>query len=132
MKNIDTDSGITDTDREIASRFARMRASEAASAPAFTRQTTTTVESARADHPRTLTRILPRLAAAIAVVAVAVSLLNETPPEDPAALYAGIMENQQVQTDSLLIVSDSVLPALSAVPRLYDMESAFAAKTETD
>jgi hypothetical protein len=132
MNNIDSDPTITGTDREIASRFARMRASEAASAPAFTVQTIPAAERARADHPRTVARIVPRLAAAIAVVAVAVSLLYETPQEDPAALYASIMENQQVQTDSLLIVSDSVLPALRAVPRLFDTESAFAANTETD
>ena len=132
MSNIDTDPRISDTDPEIANRFARMRASEAASAPAFTRQINPAAERAKTDHLRTVARILPRLAAAIAVVAVAVSLLNETPPEDPAALYAGIMENQQVQTDSLLIVSDSVLPALRAVPRLYNMESAFAKETETD
>jgi len=132
MNKIDTDSKITDTDREIESRFARMRASEAASAPAFAQQINPAAERAKADHLSTVARVLPRLAAAIAVVAVAVSLLSETQLEDPAALYAGIMENQQVQTDSLLIVSDSVLPALRAVPSLYDMESVFAAKTETD
>lgn len=132
MNNIDTDPKITGTDREIASRFARLRDSEAASAPEFTRQVNAGTERAKPDHLRTMTRIIPRLAAAIAVVAVAVTLLSETPQEDPSVLYVAIMENQQVQTDSLLSVSDSVLPALSAVPRLYNMESAFAPEAETN
>ena len=132
MNNIDTERKITGTDREIASRFARMRDSEAASAPAFERQVNPDKEHAKPEHLRTMIGVLSKLAAAIAVVAIAVTLLSETPQEDPAALYAGIMENQQVQTDSLLIVSDSVLPALSTVPRLYNMESVFAPEKETN
>ena len=50
MNKIDTDSKITDTDREIASRFARMRTSEAASAPVFTRQINPAAERAKTDH----------------------------------------------------------------------------------
>jgi len=130
MNNIDKDAKAADVDREIAGRFAQMRAGEAASAPAFTRQIIPVTKNARPEHFRTATWVLPRLAATIAVVAVAVSLLRETPQEDPAALYASIMKHQQVQTDSLLIVSESVLPAMSAVPRLYDMESAFTSEGE--
>jgi len=60
------------------------------------------------------------------VVAVAVSLLREAPEEDPAAIYAGIMQSHELQTDSLLIVSDSVLPALHAIPQLYELELEFS------
>ena len=65
------------------------------------------------------------------MVAIAVGLLRETPEEDPAALYAGIMASHQLQTDSLLIVSDSVLPALSDVPRLYELEAEFGPEAES-
>jgi hypothetical protein len=130
MNTIDKESKTAGVHREIAVRFAQMRATEAASAPALPRQNVKAAENAKPEHFRTVTRVLPRLAAAIAVVTIAVSLLRETPQEDPAVLYAGIMEHQQVQTDSLLIVSESVLPEMKAVPRLYDMESAFTPEGE--
>ncbi|MDH3994468.1 MAG: hypothetical protein OEV47_16225 [Gammaproteobacteria bacterium] len=131
MNKFDKDTRTADLDREIAGRFAQMRAGEAASAPAFKRQNITATESARPEKVRTVTWVLPRLAAAIAVVAVAVSLLRGTPQEDPAALYASIMQHQQVQTDSLLLVSDSVLPEMRSVPRLYELEYAFTPEGET-
>lgn len=121
MKNPETDRESTGAEREIARRFARLRAAEAASAPVFTRQA----------GPLVASSAWLRFAAAVAAIAVTVTLLRQAPEEDPAALYAGIMAHRQVQTDALLTVSDSVLPALSAVPSLYDMESALATEEGT-
>ena len=131
MNKIDREQKLSDNEREIASRFARMRASEAASAPAFGPRLAPAKDPVRPAYSLPPAHVFARLAAGIAVVAIAVGLLRETPEEDPAALYAGIMASHQLQTDSLLIVSDSVLPALSDVPRLYELEAEFSPEAES-
>jgi len=123
MNDLNKGPGGTDPDSEIARRFIRLRAVEAAAAPDFS----LAVASGSGRPPKinswSASRTLPRVAAAVALAAIALTLLHESPQEDPAALYAGIMKNQQVQTDSLLIVSDSILPAMSTLPSLYDIEA---------
>ncbi|MEM9360965.1 MAG: hypothetical protein AAGB04_32765 [Pseudomonadota bacterium] len=70
------------------------------------------------------------MAAAAAVVGLGVFLLIDAPQEDPAAVYASIMQHQQMQTDWLLSVSDTVLPAQQPVPTLYDMDAAIDANQD--
>ena len=120
MNNTDIDPDAVDS--EIAKQFAHLRAVESATAPAFNPRREAE-RGAPAPSHRIATRILPRLAAAIAVVALGVTLLSNPQQEDPAELYTGIMNTQHMQTDSLLFVSDSVLPALTPVPRLYDIDA---------
>ena len=132
MSDIDKGPGGTDPDSEIARRFTQLRALEAASAPDFSPAVGSGSGRAPKINSWTASRTLPRVAAAAALVAIALTLLRESPQEDPAALYAGIMENQQVQTDSLLIVSDSILPAMSPLPSLYDIEAEVDTGTYTN
>ena len=118
----DTDKHPDAVDSEIAKQFAHLRVVESATAPAFN-PARVAERGAPAASRRIATRMLPRLAAAIAVVALGVTLLSNPQQEDPAELYTGIMNTQPMQTDSLLFVSNSVLPALTPVPRLYDIDA---------
>lgn len=114
-------------DDAIATRFARMREHEAASAPAFDPQRPRALPDRSPERPWLLSSSLPRVAAALALVGIAVVMLTDGPgPEpDPAALYTSIMDKQTLQTDSLLIVSASVLPSMAPLPELYDMDAEF-------
>ena len=109
------------TDAEIASRFARLRASEAGSAPPFTREIQPVARKRNFSDAWSGRYALPRLAAAaVLVFAVFITLLHERAEEDPARLYTDIMSHQQFETDGLLELTDGEMPALKRLPTLYD------------
>lgn len=116
-------------DVELSRRFATLRSAEAASAPTFPKQ------GKALARPHIFARwntVLPRLAAVLAVAALGLMLLRSNTPEDPATLYAGIMANSPLQTDGLLMVSDSILPALNSVPELYEIDPEVIRETYTN
>jgi hypothetical protein len=127
----DTDRHPHTVDDKIAGQFAHMRAVETASAPTFIPQLKAEPHAPAMGY-HIATRVLPRLAAAVAVVALGTTFLSNPQQEDPAELYTGIMKKQHMQTDSLLFVSDSVLPALTSVPSLYDMDAESDIETYTN
>ena len=129
MNDKTPETGPTALEQEIATRFASLRGEEAATAAAYRQPQPSPPIVAR---PWTFARALPRTAAAVAVGAVAAVLIYEKPVEDPALLYAGIMQSQSLQTDALLIVSDSVLPAMQSLPQLYDLNAEADAATNTE
>lgn len=119
----------TAADAELSRRFAALRTTETASAPPFPTQGKSLA------RPHVFARwntVLPRIAAVLAVAALGLILLRTNTPEDPATLYAGIMANSPLQTDGLLIVSDSVLPALNGVPELYEIDPEVLSETYTN
>ena len=124
------------TDTELEKHFAQLRLAELASAPAFPGSSA----NRRPDNAphnivtlapaqRTIYRSLPKMAAAVAALAIGVGLFMQEPQEDPAALYSDIMSRQSMQTDVFMQVSGSVLPAVYDLPRLYDTE--FSYETDT-
>lgn len=116
-------------DTELSRRFATLRSAEAASAPAFPAQ------GKALARPHIFARwntVLPRVAAVLAVAALGLMLLRTGTEDDPATLYAGIMANSPLQTDGLLMVSDSVLPALDGVPELYEIDPEVIRETYTN
>ncbi|MFT6955695.1 MAG: hypothetical protein ACJAYC_000696 [Halieaceae bacterium] len=123
--------GDAELDVELANRFAQLRRQESAAAPAYREPARRRVEQSSATRRWTGAWSLPRAAAAVAVAAIAVSLFYVSPEDDPARLYAGIMQHQSLQTDALLIVSDSVLPAMNSLPQMYDIEEALDADFNT-
>ncbi len=84
---------------------------------------TASVNGGRASwlHPT----MLPRVAAALAVIAISTTWVMNSATEDPARLYVQIMDGQSMTTDSLLDVSDAVLPALSTLPTLYEVSEEY-------
>lgn len=119
-KNPDTGDSL---ERDIAARFARMRELEASTAPAFSSGTAARFGRPAAGYRWLSQYALPGMAAALALVAIAVTLLNQrSGADDPAALYAGLMNRHHMQTDPLLSVSSTELPALSDLPQLYQVE----------
>ncbi|MFT4613148.1 MAG: hypothetical protein ACI9NT_000284 [Bacteroidia bacterium] len=107
------------SDAQLESYFQRLRRAEQASAPNIPSSATTNVV-ALAPSARNIYRSLSQMAAAIAVLAVGIGLFVQQPSEDPAALYSDIMSGQSMQTDALMQVSSSVLPAVYDLPQLYD------------
>jgi hypothetical protein len=122
----------TGNDAEIASRFARLRTTEADSAPPFTAQSMPPAGKNVFALTWPRQQALPRVAAALALVAVTFILFGEQPEQDPALVYAGIMNKQQIQTDILLEVSDSVLPAMATLPSLYEFDVEFDPETHSN
>jgi hypothetical protein len=119
----------TATDQELSRRFTKLRTADAASAPPFP------LQGKALARPHVFARwntAAARIAAVLAVVALGLMLLRTNTPEDPAVLYAGIMANNPLQTDSLLTVSDSVLPALNGVPELYEIDEEAVRETYTN
>ena len=116
-------------DEQLAASFALLRAEEAPSAPEFTREKRLRQQGPVRTQRRFTRQALPPVAAAVALVAVGAVLLSQQSEDDPAALYASIMSQQSLQTDSLLQVSESVLPALSDVPDLYQIDEMFQPET---
>ncbi|MEM1156177.1 MAG: hypothetical protein AAGI44_18740 [Pseudomonadota bacterium] len=124
-------SNSSQLDARLALRFAELRENEASSAPRFTQPVLArTAQASGSNQGRRTVFGLPRLAAAAAIVGLGIFLLIDAPQEDPAAVYAGIMQHQQMQTDWLLSVSDVVLPAQQPVPTLYDMDAAIDANQD--
>ena len=129
MNETEKNSSHQKEDALMASRFAEMRAAESTTSPALTRDAPTHATQIEPRPARNYSQILPRAAAAVALVAVTATLLLYQTTEDPALLYTNIMNKQQMQTDSLLIVSDSVLPAMSTLPNLYEIDLEFESDT---
>ncbi|MFT6050916.1 MAG: hypothetical protein ACI9B9_000555 [Halioglobus sp.] len=64
-----------------------------------------------------------KMAAAASVVAVTTVaiMLNQTVSEDPAVLYASIMNTNAMITDSLMRVSDGTLPETGSLQSAFDI-----------
>ncbi|MEM6580256.1 MAG: hypothetical protein AAF699_03235 [Pseudomonadota bacterium] len=124
-------SNSSQLDARLAQRFAELRRSETSSTPGFRQPVLArSPRHSGSNQGQRAVFGLPRMAAAAAVVGLGVFLLIDAPKEDPAAVYAGIMQHQQMQTDWLLSVSDTVLPAQQPVPTLYDMDAAINANQD--
>ncbi|CAA0118126.1 Uncharacterised protein [Halioglobus japonicus] len=103
--------------------FAEMRRQEIAQAPDFP---DTAARSQQDPLPgdQTTYRITPKVAAAIAVLAALMLLLTREPaPQDPAQLYAEIMNASSPATDSLLSVSPGTLPGVTDLPEIYETDT---------
>jgi hypothetical protein len=65
---------------------------------------------------------LPKVAAALVLVVGAGLLTLDTSPRDPGILYADIMGDSQLMTDSLLSASPGMLPEMVEPTDAFDME----------
>jgi hypothetical protein len=113
------------SDVEIAGRFAHLRRLEMASAPAITTAATPAAGAGAFTVAWPVRPAVARVAAVLALVVIALGLFSPSAKEDPAALYASIMDKQQMQTDTLLNVSASVLPAMTDLPSFYEFDVEF-------
>ena len=117
-----------ETDARLREQFQRLRQAEQGSAPQFPHNSPSNVVALPPGKSTSYWR-LPQMAAAVAVVAVGVGLFVQQPQEDPAALYSDIMSAQLMQTDALMDVSSSVLPAVYDLPHLYDADFTYDTNT---
>ena len=117
--------------QELASRFAQMRAQESASAPGFPTEAELFKRKPVAAS-RAMTVSYASVAAVLALLAIGVGVARYQPAEDPVALYATIMDRQPASTDHLLEVSESVLPGLSSVPGFDNIDLQFEQDYQTN
>ncbi len=111
----------TDSDRDIALRFARMRESDTRQAPPFP-DAAVLEQRQPLEVKSRFAAIIPKAAAA-AVLVVGVGLLMlDTPTSDPGVIYADVMGESELMTDSLLSVSPGMLPEMTETMDVFDME----------
>lgn len=116
-----TEQDSADPDREIARRFARMRESDAMCTPPFPDAGVLAQRQPLVTENR-FAAALPKVAAAL-VLAVGAGLLTlDTSTRDPGVMYADIMGDSQLMTDSLMSVSPGTLPEMVDTTDLFGME----------
>ncbi len=117
------DKRETASDTDLNRLFEQMRREDAVQAPDFP-----DVAMLAGREPVVAGReaygVMPKVAAAAAVVAVAVFLLRGPAPQDPAVLYADLMSANSIATDTLLSVSPGTLPGMLSLPDVYEMDLA--------
>lgn len=116
--NINSDNE-NDSDGDLRRLFQQMRHEDAGQAPGFPDVALLAArEPVVAGHAPYLT--VPKIAAAAAVAALAILLLREPAPQDPAVLYAEIMSASSIATDTMLSVSPGTLPGMLGMPDVYE------------
>ena len=108
-------------DRSLAASFARMKQEDQANLPAFPdmdrlRQTAPASNAARRE------RYWWRAAGLAAAITVAAVLLMPSPAPDPGELYADIMQANSMTTDQLMLPSPGILPEVTGLPGVYDID----------
>ena len=122
MKERDRNTGPEPIDSRLAARFAQLREDESGDAPDFVADNINALPRPEATGARRVPHYFGRIAAALALAGVVTAIVVQRPAEDPAALYTKIMQEQILQTDGLLLVSDSILPEMGGLPGLYDID----------
>ena len=117
------DKRETASDTDLNRLFEQMRREDAVQAPDFP-----DVAMLAGREPviagREAYGVMPKVAAAAAVAAVAVFLMRGPAPQDPAVLYADLMSANSIATDTLLSVSPGTLPGMLSLPDVYEMDLA--------
>jgi hypothetical protein len=117
------DKRETASDTDLNRLFEQMRREDAVQAPDFP-----DVAMLAGREPVVAGReaygVMPKLAAAAAVAAVAVFLMRGPAPQDAAVLYADLMSANSIATDTLLSVSPGTLPGMLSLPDVYEMDLA--------
>jgi hypothetical protein len=118
-------NNIPDTqDNVLAGRFKQMRQADVALAPAVPTQ-----QQLGSVQPLARTSGLLgapwKMAVAASMVAVTAVMLNQTVSEDPAVLYASIMNANAITTDSLMRVSNGTLPERGNLQSTFDIGRPF-------
>ena len=106
------------TERALAGRFAQLRVSERAETPDFpSMESLSRVSTTPRRHG-------PIVAAALAAGIAAFALLfaGPKPAQDPGEIYASIMAASEITTDQLMLVSPGLLPEVSGLPAIYEIE----------
>ena len=111
----------TATDTDLRRLFEQMRGEDALQAPDFP-DVTMLAGREPVIAAREAYGLLPKVAAAAAVAAVAVFLVRSPAPQDPAVLYADLMSSYRITTDTMLSVSPGTLPGMVSLPEAYEME----------
>lgn len=123
-----TDSNIN-SDKDIATRFAMMRDEEREKSPKFPSEFELRKQQAALAPKPGIYEYMPKIAAAFALVAIISIFMtnasNNRIEENPVEVYARIMQSHNMDnmnTDHLLVVSESLLPAMASAPTFYETE----------
>ena len=107
-------------DRELFRRFGQMRQADAERVPDCPSEEELAERSpivAGQRYPR-----VQKFAVAAAVIVTVGVLMTRPAPQDPGALYADIMNANSMATEELMLVSEGVLPEMTSMPDVYDID----------
>lgn len=121
------DKQETTGEKELGLLFQQMRREDAAQLPDFPDAAVLAGRETIALGHRAYSA-MPKFAAAAAVALMAILLLREPVPQDPAMLYAEVMNANSIATDTLLLVSPGTLPGMVSLPDDYELD--FSADAE--
>lgn len=109
-------------DRELSRRFRQMRQEDAEQVPDFPSEGEL-AERSPIVAASPLYRSVQKIAVAAAAVVVTVGVLMTRPsPQDPGALYADIMNANNMVTDQLMLASPGALPEMVSMPGIYEID----------
>lgn len=107
---------------ELTNRFTQIRSEDAEQLPAFPDEELLAQRSPIMAKPR-FYAAMPSMAAAMVVAILAGVLFIERTPEDPSGVYAEIMSANNMDTDQLMAVSTSVLPEMTSLPGIFEINA---------
>ena len=107
---------------ELIRRFTQIRAEDAEQLPAFPDEELLAKRSPIIAKPRFYAAV-PSMAAAMAAAMLVGVLFIERTPEDPSRVYAEIMSANNMDTDQLMAVSTSVLPEMTSLPGIFEINA---------
>ena len=110
-------------ERELGRHFARMRTEDSAELPPFPDDIEQVDRRGGDVLPGRRIGLLRMGLAASVLFAVAVLVRQQSPAEDPAALYADIMSAYPLETEELLYVSESTTPGMTGLPDIIAPET---------
>jgi hypothetical protein len=108
-------------DRELSRRFGQMRQQDTEQVPAFPSEKELVKRSPIIGGSQLYPRVQKIAVAAAVIVAVGI-FMNNPSPQDPAALYAEIMNANSMATDQLMLVSQVTAPEMLSAPGIYEIE----------
>ena len=125
MSDSKQDRGETGLDQKLNQHFSALRTEEAITAPPVPGPVVELGATPGRFRASNAPRALPAMAAVLALAFIGAGLPTQRAEEDPAQLYASIMATQNWHSDGLLVVSDSLMPAMTGLPELYQIDTQF-------
>ena len=107
-------------DRELSRRFGQMRQADAERVPDFPREDELAERNPIVAGQRYSS--VQKFAVAATVIVTLSVLMTRPPAQDPGALYADIINANSIKTDQLMLVSEGVLPEMTSMPDVYDID----------
>ena len=129
---MNNDAEMDAIDRELKRQFGELRTEQKPHVPAFPGKEHLLQQ---VDQPSPAVGMLPRVAAGFVLIVASGLFFSQIGPggsaetQDPAQIYAEIMNSQTLDSDQLLMVSADLMPAMNDLSDFYLDELGFEMET---